>query len=216
MANLGSHPVTLAASSARRCELIRCFELISLDGIDATLIPERAQSSWWWSTCAPSTLLACQQRLQILRSSLGPLRRLALLWPLPRRGRRQRTAPAPEPGSALPAGVAGPPQGPRLRPRYPDEEIIEALDDGILWTTVGETPDLAGALAKLHSGLTGERPAFKAAEDPATSLAKRLEGKNCLVVIDDVWDSAQLEPFLRGGGGKRSHHQALGSGQRRT
>jgi hypothetical protein len=82
-----------------------------------------------------------------------------------------------------------------------DEEIIQAFDDGILWTTLGETPDLADALAKLHAGLSGERPAFKDDEDAATSLAERLEGKNCLVVIDDVWDPAHLEPFLRGGPG---------------
>jgi len=82
-----------------------------------------------------------------------------------------------------------------------DEDIIEAFDDGILWTTLGETPDLTGALAKLHAGLTGERPAFKDGEDAATSLAERLEGKNCLVVIHDVWDRAHLEPFLRGGPG---------------
>jgi hypothetical protein len=82
-----------------------------------------------------------------------------------------------------------------------DEEIIQAFDDGILWTTLGERPDLADALAKLHAGLTGERPAFKDAEDAATSLAERLEGKNCLIVIDDVWDPAHLEPFLRGGPG---------------
>lgn len=82
-----------------------------------------------------------------------------------------------------------------------DEEIIQAFDDGILWTTLGETPDLADALAKLHAGLTGERPAFKDAEDAATSLAERLEGKNCLIVIDDVWDPAHLRPFLRGGVG---------------
>jgi hypothetical protein len=81
------------------------------------------------------------------------------------------------------------------------EAIIQAFDDGILWTTVGETPDLTDALAKLHAGLTGDRPAFKDAEDAATSLAERLEGKNCLIVIDDVWDPANLEPFLRGGPG---------------
>ncbi len=57
----------------------------------------------------------------------------------------------------------------------------EAFDDGILWTTLGD------------------RPAFKDAEDAATILAERLEGKNCLIVIDDVWDPAHLDPFLRGG-----------------
>jgi len=72
---------------------------------------------------------------------------------------------------------------------------------GILWTTLGETPVLVDALAKLHAGLTGERPSFKNSEDAATSLAERLEGKNCLVVIDDGWDPVHLEPFLRGGAG---------------
>ncbi len=91
-----------------------------------------------------------------------------------------------------------------------DEEIIQAFDDGILWTTLGETPDLADALAKLHAGLTGERPAFKDAEDAATSLAERLEGKNCLIVIDDVWDPAHLEPFLRGGPGCAAARAAPG------
>ncbi len=87
-----------------------------------------------------------------------------------------------------------------------------ALDDGILWTTLGETPDLAGALAKLHAGLTGERPAFKAAEDAATSLAERLEGKNCLVVIDDVWDSAHLVPGAAAGSvaGRRAQQASAG------
>ncbi|MGH8608362.1 MAG: NB-ARC domain-containing protein [Gammaproteobacteria bacterium] len=82
-----------------------------------------------------------------------------------------------------------------------DDEIILAFDDGILWTTLGEHPNVADALAKLYAGLTGERPAFKDAEDAATTLAEKLEHKNCLIVIDDVWDPAHVKPFLRGGAG---------------
>jgi hypothetical protein len=82
-----------------------------------------------------------------------------------------------------------------------DDAILQAFDDGILWVTLGETPNLADALAKLYAGLTGERPSFKDAEDAATTLAEKLERKTCLIVIDDVWDPAHLRLFLRGGEG---------------
>ncbi len=82
-----------------------------------------------------------------------------------------------------------------------DDAILQAFDDGILWTTLGETPNLTGALAKLYAGLTGERPSFRDAEDAATCLAEKLQQKTCLIVIDDVWDPAHLRPFLRGGEG---------------
>jgi hypothetical protein len=75
------------------------------------------------------------------------------------------------------------------RPRGWFERAAEAVHRG------------RGALSKLHAGLTGERPSFKDAEDAATSLAERIERKNCLVVINYVWDPAHLEPFLRGGAG---------------
>ena len=82
-----------------------------------------------------------------------------------------------------------------------DEDIILAFDDGILWITLGEKPNVADALAKLYAGLTGERPQFKDAEDAAVTLAEKLEHKNCLIVIDDVWDPADIKHLLRGGPG---------------
>jgi hypothetical protein len=82
-----------------------------------------------------------------------------------------------------------------------DEDITLAFDDGILWATLGERPNVGDALAKLYAGLTGERPQFKDAEDAAATLAEKLEHKNCLIVIEDVWDAAHLKYFLRGGAG---------------
>ena len=82
-----------------------------------------------------------------------------------------------------------------------DEDVILAFDDGILWTTLGEKPNITDALAKLYAGLTGERPQFKDSEDAAMTFAEKLEHKNCLIVIDDVWDPAHLKYFLRGGAG---------------
>ena len=47
--------------------------------------------------------------------------------------------------------------------------------------------------------MTGERPGFRDQEDATYQLSQKLEDKNCLVVIDDVWDGTHLRPFLRGG-----------------
>jgi hypothetical protein len=38
------------------------------------------------------------------------------------------------------------------------EQVIQAFDDDILWTNLGETPELPEALVELHSGLSCERP----------------------------------------------------------
>ncbi|MBZ0279540.1 MAG: TIR domain-containing protein, partial [Anaerolineae bacterium] len=80
-----------------------------------------------------------------------------------------------------------------------DEAVQTAFDDGILWATLGEQPDVLGALTKLYAALTGERPAFVDAEDAANNLADKLADRDCLIVIDDAWNTAHLRPFLRGG-----------------
>ncbi len=80
-----------------------------------------------------------------------------------------------------------------------DDAVVSNFDDGILWVTLGEQPNLQHGLAKLYAALTGERPGFVDAEDAAIHVAERLDGKNCLIVIDDVWDRAHLKPFMRGG-----------------
>jgi len=80
-----------------------------------------------------------------------------------------------------------------------DEDVITAFDDGILWATLGPRPALQQELTKLYAALTGERPTFVDAEDASMELSARLEDRNCLIVIDDVWDSNDAKLFLRGG-----------------
>jgi len=78
------------------------------------------------------------------------------------------------------------------------DDIITAFDDGILWITLGQKPQIQAGLAKLYAALTGDHPGFVDEEDAAFQLAQKLEDKSCLIVIDDVWDAAHLQPFLRG------------------
>ncbi|MEN8179136.1 MAG: NB-ARC domain-containing protein [Pseudomonadota bacterium] len=79
------------------------------------------------------------------------------------------------------------------------EQIISNYDDGVLWVSLGETPNVQGELTKLYAALTGERPSFIDIDDASIQLAERLDQKNCLLVVDDVWDPNHLRPFLRGG-----------------
>lgn len=67
-----------------------------------------------------------------------------------------------------------------------DERIQLAFDDGILWVTLGQRPDVVGGLTKLHQALTGAQPDFVDAGHGATMLAEKLKDRDCLIVIDDV------------------------------
>jgi WD40 repeat protein len=78
-----------------------------------------------------------------------------------------------------------------------DDDILANFDDGILWVTLGQTPNILGALLTAYAALTGARPGFAGVDDAAFQLAQKLEQRTCLLVIDDVWDAAHLHPFLR-------------------
>jgi WD40 repeat protein len=80
-----------------------------------------------------------------------------------------------------------------------NQQIRQAFKDGILWVTLGETANVQAGLIKLYAGLTGQRPGFVDLEDATNTLATAWGEKECLLVIDDVWDNAHLGPFLRGG-----------------
>jgi len=81
-----------------------------------------------------------------------------------------------------------------------DERIQEAFDDGVLWTTLGQSPgDLTIKIVDLIEVLSGERPGFREAEAASARLSELLADRDILMVIDDVWNAAHLRPFLNGG-----------------
>jgi WD40 repeat protein len=82
-----------------------------------------------------------------------------------------------------------------------DDRMLDAFDDGILWVTLGQAPNLLNEVVKLYAAMTGRRPGFVDVDDAERELALVLEQKNCLIVIDDVWSVAHLTPFTRGGAG---------------
>ncbi|MBZ0275360.1 MAG: TIR domain-containing protein [Anaerolineae bacterium] len=80
-----------------------------------------------------------------------------------------------------------------------DEDIQAAFDDGILWVTLGEQPDLLHEITLLYKALTGENPVFLDVNEATRQFAEKLGDNDCLIVIDDVWNAAHLKPFLQGG-----------------
>jgi hypothetical protein len=82
-------------------------------------------------------------------------------------------------------------------------EVRELFRGGLLWVTVGQEqhgPDLAARVNDLCEHLTGERPSFSDPEQAGHRLGQLLDdGPPTLLVVDDVWDAAQLRPFLLGG-----------------
>jgi len=79
-----------------------------------------------------------------------------------------------------------------------DERVIDAFADGILWVTLGQTPQLLAELTKLYAAVTGERPGFVDVDDAVRELALRLEHRSCLLVIDDAWSGSHVAPYLVG------------------
>ena len=82
-----------------------------------------------------------------------------------------------------------------------DPEIQDVYHDGVLWVTLGQNPGALNAKVEdLIQTLTGQRPGFATLEASAARLAQELSDRSLLIVVDDVWQSDHLEPFLRFGG----------------
>lgn len=82
-----------------------------------------------------------------------------------------------------------------------DPRIRGEFHGGVVWVTVGEHaigPDLAG---KIVSTARLFDPAAPDVTDPMAAgavLGRVVEGRRVLLVVDDVWSTAQVEPFLTG------------------
>jgi len=83
-----------------------------------------------------------------------------------------------------------------------DQQVREHFAGGRLWVTVGEDltgPGLAGVITSAARLLD---PAAAEVTNPLAAgaqLGRVLDGRRLLLVVDDVWSSTQVEPFLVGG-----------------
>jgi WD40 repeat protein len=81
-----------------------------------------------------------------------------------------------------------------------DPEVVKKFSDGILWITLGEKPkNLIGHIQDLIYRLSDKRPEFEGLDAAVSDFKDLLNEKCILLVIDDVWYSSHLEPFIQGG-----------------
>lgn len=80
-----------------------------------------------------------------------------------------------------------------------DEQVRERYPDGILWVQMRDTLDDDGRLKEIRDVLRlwvkEEPPAFETVAKAGQRLIELLNGKRVLLVVDDVWNSADLSPF---------------------
>ena len=78
---------------------------------------------------------------------------------------------------------------------FKDEVVREAFPDGLVWITVGREPtyDLAARLREIARVIGGVSDGAVAAE---TLYRTTIADKAALIVIDDIWSKADLDPFL--------------------
>ena len=86
-----------------------------------------------------------------------------------------------------------------------DPEVQARFEDGILWVTLGQNPDLLSLLGDWIRELDKSREAFSAntLEAAAQYLGTLLAERRMLLVVDDVWNAAHADWFRVGGGGCR-------------
>jgi len=78
-------------------------------------------------------------------------------------------------------------------------EVRAAFPDGILWTTMGNQLREGERLSRLLDLIrwwTGDDPPnFESTQTASAYLRKLLDGKKVLLVVDDAWSYADVEPF---------------------
>jgi len=85
-----------------------------------------------------------------------------------------------------------------------DRKVRRLFRGGIVWITVGrdtDGPGLAARISEVIATADGDSgPAFTSPEQAGQALAGALAGRGrTLLVVDDVWTAAQLQPFAAAG-----------------
>lgn len=74
-------------------------------------------------------------------------------------------------------------------------ETRRAFIHGVIWLTIGQNPSLFRAYTTVGTAFGDSTFHYSRQEDALPRLSKVLAEKNCLIVLDDVWNVADASPF---------------------
>lgn len=81
-----------------------------------------------------------------------------------------------------------------------DPSVRSRFPDAVMWATLGQSPDIVGALISWLSALGYSREGLTI-PNASAKLIQLLADRVCLLIIDDVWSPDHVSPFLAGGPG---------------
>ncbi|MCS6871827.1 MAG: TIR domain-containing protein [Anaerolineae bacterium] len=79
-----------------------------------------------------------------------------------------------------------------------DPDIRERFDNGILFITFGETPDVLSLLNQHIKLLSREEATFTDINLATARFRELVDDRDLLIVLDDVWNDLHARPFLEG------------------
>jgi WD40 repeat protein len=75
-------------------------------------------------------------------------------------------------------------------------DIRRSFVDGIIWLSIGIKPDLVSRLKTIGIAFEDDLKNYVDLETAKMHLPQVLTDKNCLIVLDDVWDVTSVESFM--------------------
>ncbi|MCA9910239.1 MAG: hypothetical protein KC519_16385, partial [Anaerolineae bacterium] len=81
-----------------------------------------------------------------------------------------------------------------------DRAVAQQFPDGVLWASLGEAPDIFGALDAWAAAFKLRDPGrARKVEEISALLTAVLRDKRVLLIVDDVWRAEHVVPFRVGG-----------------
>ncbi|MCK5015146.1 MAG: TIR domain-containing protein, partial [Candidatus Omnitrophica bacterium] len=75
-------------------------------------------------------------------------------------------------------------------------ETRQAFTDGVAWISIGQNPDLLFNLRQIGLACKDKMENYVDLKTARDKLPGVLADKNCLIVLDDIWNVAHAEPFI--------------------
>jgi len=81
-----------------------------------------------------------------------------------------------------------------------DADVHKHFTDGVLWTSLGEHPNIFSELSNWAYALgLDDLNGVNTVDDLSSRLAAALRDRQMLLIVDDIWNPAHLRPFNIGG-----------------
>ena len=78
-----------------------------------------------------------------------------------------------------------------------DYTVRRQFQNGIIWLTFGREPNVLAQVQKALTALGNDGMKYPDLSLARMQLGQALRGKECLLILDDVWSAADVEPFVR-------------------